>query len=72
MYINAYMWNLEKWYTWAYLKGGNRDADVENWRVDSGMRGRRGWDELGEWDWQLYTSMFETDSYNIVKQLYSN
>ena len=29
-YINAYIWNLEKGYWWAYLQGRNREADVEN------------------------------------------
>ena len=23
LYINAYMWNLEKWYRWTYLQGRN-------------------------------------------------
>ena len=47
LYINACMWNLEKWYRWTYLQGRNRDADVENGQVDMG-EGRRGWDELGD------------------------
>ena len=29
-YINAYMWNLEKWYRWTVLQGRNWDTDVEN------------------------------------------
>ena len=29
LYINAYMWNLEKWYRWSYLQSRNRDTDVE-------------------------------------------
>ena len=32
--INAYMWNLEKWYQWTYLQGRNRDADMEKKLVD--------------------------------------
>ena len=24
-YINAYMWNLEKWFRWTALQGRNRD-----------------------------------------------
>ena len=46
-YINAYMWNLEKWYRWTGLQSRNRhrcrDTDVEKHmeikggkRVDSG------------------------------------
>ena len=34
-YINAYMWNLEKWYIWTSLQGRNRDTDVENKRTDT-------------------------------------
>ena len=42
-YINAYGWNLEKWYRWTYLQGRNRKADVENGRVDTVGKGRVGW-----------------------------
>ena len=38
-YINAYMWNLEKWYKWFYLQRRNRDMDIENKHVDP--KGRR-------------------------------
>ena len=34
-HINAYMWNLEKWYRWTGLQGRNRDTDVENKRMDT-------------------------------------
>ena len=34
-YINAYMWNLEKWYRWTSLQGRNRDTDVENKCMDT-------------------------------------
>ena len=34
LYINACMWNLEKWYGWTYLQGGNRDTGVENKHMD--------------------------------------
>ena len=30
LYINAYIWNLEKWYQWTYFGGRNRDANTEN------------------------------------------
>ena len=29
--LNAYVWNLEKWYWWTYLQGRNRDINVEMW-----------------------------------------
>ena len=35
LYINAYMWNLEKWYRWTYLQSRNRDTDVENKHMDT-------------------------------------
>ena len=34
-YINACMWNLEKWYRWTSLQGRNRDTDVEKKRMDT-------------------------------------
>ena len=39
-YINAYMWNLEKWYRWTSLQGRNRDIDIENKHMDT--KGGRG------------------------------
>ena len=50
LYINRYMWNLEKWYRWTYFQGRNRDANIENRYVDTAVRGWRGWGELGDWD----------------------
>ena len=26
-YVNAYAWNLEKWYRWSDFQGRNRDTD---------------------------------------------
>ena len=40
LYINAYMWNLEKWYRWTSLQGRNRDTDVENKCMDT--KGEKG------------------------------
>ena len=51
------MWNLEKWYWWAYLQGTNRDADIEN------SRGRRGWDELRGALKRMYYHVCKTDCY---------
>ena len=42
LYINAYMWNLEKWHWWTYLQGRNKDTDVENGRVDTAGEGEGG------------------------------
>ena len=35
LYINAYIWNLEKWYWWTYLQGSSGDADIENRLADT-------------------------------------
>ena len=60
-YNIAYMWNLEKWYRWTYLQSRNRDTDVENKRMDT-KEGRGQWDELGDWDWHIYTTMYKIDN----------
>ena len=65
-YINAYMWNLEKWYRWTGLQGRNWDTDVENKCMDTkGGKQRGGWDrgcdELGDWDWRVYTDVYKID-----------
>ena len=41
LYINAYMWNLEKWYRWTGLQGRNWDTDVENKHMDTKWGKRR-------------------------------
>ena len=46
-YVNAYMWNLEKWYRWIYSQVRNRDADLENECTDT-TRGM-GW---GGMNWE--------------------
>ena len=33
-YVNAHMWNLEKWYSWTYFQGRNRGTDLENGLVN--------------------------------------
>ena len=46
-YINAYMWNREKWYVLSYLQNRNRDIDIENKCMDT-SDGKGVWDELGD------------------------
>ena len=41
--VNAYMWNLEKWYRWTYLQSRNKDTDLVN--KCSAING-----EDGEWN----------------------
>ena len=38
LYINTYIWNLERWYWWTYLQDSNGDTDI----VDTGREGE-GW-----------------------------
>ena len=61
------MWNLEKLYRWTGLQGRNWDTDVENKRMHTkGGKWRGvgvgGWDELGDWDWHVYTNMYKIDN----------
>ena len=39
LYINANVWNLEKWYCWACLQGRSRDANIGNRHVDTVQEG---------------------------------
>ena len=43
LYVNAYMWHLEKWYRWSHLQGRNSDTDVEKKRKDTKGGGVVGW-----------------------------
>ena len=42
LYINAYIWDLEKWYWCSYLQGKNRDRDIENRPVSTAGEGEGG------------------------------
>ena len=54
-YNMAYMWNLEKWCRWTYLQCRNSHRC---WRQNYGYQvGMVGWDELGDWDWDIYTTV---------------
>ena len=61
-YIKAYIWNLEKWYWWTYLKGRNRNTKIENRVMDTvgGEEGRMNWE-----------SNIETCILSYVKQVAS-
>ena len=53
LYINAYMWNLEKWYRWTGLQGRSRGTDIENKRVDTkGGKWREGGGGGGK-NWEI-------------------
>ena len=58
LYINAYMWNLGgKWHRWSYLQTINRDKCRE--QMHGHQRGKEKWDELGDWDWHIYPTMYK-------------
>ena len=57
------------WYRWSYLQSSISvcvsiwDTDIENKHMETkGMEG--GWDELGNWDWCIYTidTMYKIDN----------
>ena len=42
LYINAYIWNLGKWYWLTYIQGRNRDTDIGNRLEDTAWEGEGG------------------------------
>ena len=42
LYINAYIWNLERWYWWTHLQGSNGKVDMENRFLDTMEEGKGG------------------------------
>ena len=50
------LWNLEKWYRWTYLQGRkSRNRNTNIWIP----RREEGWDELGDWNWHLFATMYK-------------
>ena len=41
-YINAYIWNLERWLKWPHMRDHKRDTDVKNSLLDSVGEGEGG------------------------------
>ena len=55
LYINIYMWNLERWYWQSFMQGSKEETDVENRLLDSvGGEGRMIWENSIETDTLLY------------------
>ena len=56
-----------KWYKWTGLQGRNWDTHVENKRIHTkGGKWQEWWwwwDELGDWDWHVYTNMYKMDNW---------
>ena len=53
LYVNAHIWNLEKWCWWTSLQGKNGDSDAENSFVDTAGEGESGTN--GESSIDIYT-----------------
>ena len=51
--LNAYMWDLEKFYRWPHLQSRNRDTDVQNKRMD--IKREEGSGRNGETGIDIYT-----------------
>ena len=54
LYINTYIWNLEKCYWWTYLWGRNRDTDIENRLVGTVGEAEKGM------NWERSTEIYIT------------
>ena len=57
-YINACMWNLEKWHRWTSLQGRNWDTDVENKRMDTKGGKWWRWGGGGVMNWEIGIDMY--------------
>ena len=69
-YINAYMWNLEKWSWWTYFQGRSRDPDIENRYVDPGEGEEEGgtkWEKLTKCqNWHIhYLCIYTLYTYSV-------
>ena len=47
LHINAYIWILEKWYSWTNLLGRNRNADIVSGHADTVEK------EKGGMNWEI-------------------
>ena len=54
-------------YRWSYLQNRNRGIDIESRHMDT-RAGKKGWDELGDWDGHAYTTdtIREIDNKNLL------
>ena len=44
------------------MQSRNRDTDVENKSMDTKEESGQ-WDELGDWDWHVYTAVYKIDNW---------
>ena len=66
LYINTYMWNLEKWYRWSYLQSRNRDIDIENKCIPKGEEGGMNWEAGTDIDTLLILYIKHINNENIL------
>ena len=60
LYINACIWNLERWYQWSYMQGNKGRHRCKEQTF--GLSGRRwGWDDLRAYHWNMYITICKTD-----------
>ena len=71
LYLNAYIWNLEKGYWRAYLQDRNRDTNIEKGLVDTVRKGegKPNWESSSS-STDMYTTMCKTDSWQEAATLY--
>ena len=62
LYINAYIWNLERPYQWSYIQGSKGDTDIKKRLLDSVGEGK------GRMIWE---NSIETSTLPYVKQMTS-
>ena len=62
LYINAHIWDLDRWYQWSYLQGNKRDTDAKNRLLDSAGEGKGG---------MIRENSIETCTLPYVKQMAS-
>ena len=55
--------NIGKMYRWSYLQSRNRELRYRKQMYEY-QGGKKGWGELGDWDWHIYTvdTMYKIDS----------
>ena len=62
LYINAYIWKLERPYQWSYIQGSKGDTDIKKRVLDSVGEGK------GRMIWE---NSIETSALSYVKQMTS-
>ena len=55
LYINAYIWNLERCYCSIYLQSSSGETDIKNRLIDTGEKG-------GEGNMETYIIICKIDS----------